>query len=106
MRCSRELGEAERPSPETRRRLVLVRPSLVDPVTEHRRVDSRVVDELCAELAVLYPDPVDVFEDAVAERLGLRRHPGCDLDGWRRARVRAIDALEDGAGAPRRAESR
>lgn len=57
--------------------------------------DPKVVDELYAEFAAAYPDPVDEFEDALAERLGLRRHPACDLEEWRRTRVEAIDALED-----------
>jgi len=102
MRLSRELERAERPCPETRGRprLVLVRPSLVDPVTEHGGVDPRVVDELFAELAALYPDPVDEFEDALAARLGVHRHPGWDLEQWRRERVRAIDAREGDADSP------
>lgn len=62
-------------------------------------MDPRVVDELCEELAAQFPDPVDVFEDALAERLGVRRHPDCGLAEWRRVRVQAIDALDDEAGA-------
>lgn len=57
--------------------------------------DPQAVDELCAELATAYPDPVDEFEDALAEGLGLKRHPACGLGQWRRERVRAIDALEN-----------
>jgi hypothetical protein len=93
MRLSRELGEAERPDSGTRsgRRFVVVRPGLLDSVTDRGRVDPRVVDELCAELADLYPDPVDEFEDALAEGLGVRRHPALELDQWRQVRAQAID---------------
>jgi hypothetical protein len=100
MRLSRELGEEERAvRSRGRPRLVRVRPSLVEPTAARRDVDPRVVEELCAELAELYPDPVDEFEDSLAETMGLRRHPECDLKEWRRVRVQAIEALEaDAAG--------
>ncbi len=41
-----------------------------------------------------FPDSVDVFEDDLAEKLGLNRHPALSLKEWRRARVRLIDAAE------------
>ncbi len=48
------------------------------------------VEELAAELAEAFPDPVDVFEDDLARELGLRRHPAMPLDQWRpRRRVSA-----------------
>ncbi len=41
-----------------------------------------------------FPDPVDVFEDALANKLGLERHPGMPLDEWRWVRVRFIEQAE------------
>ena len=49
-----------------------------------------VVDELLAALDRQYPDPVDVFEDELAWRLGGVRHPSCSRENWRRQRVRLI----------------
>ncbi len=56
---------------------------------------TEAVDELLRTLEAEFPDPVDVFEDALVARLGLVRHPSCPLDQWRRQRVRLIDAAED-----------
>lgn len=42
------------------------------------------VEELNAALIREFPDPVDVFEDDLAEKLGLKRGPGMSLDEWRR----------------------
>lgn len=47
--------------------------------------------------ADLRPDPVDVFEDLLAARLGLRRHPGLSQDRWRRLRVAFIEAAGERA---------
>lgn len=52
------------------------------------------LEQLLLQLAKEFPDPVDVFEDGVARRLGLARGPGCDQDTWRQLRVRFIDAAE------------
>ncbi len=50
------------------------------------------IEELDAGWLREYPDPVDVFEDELAVRLGLRRHPDLSLDEWRQVRVRYIEA--------------
>lgn len=55
---------------------------------------ERLVAEMAAEVAELYPDPVDVIEDELARRNGLVRHPGCPLARWRRVRVAFLDGLE------------
>lgn len=49
--------------------------------------------ELWDEVA---PDPVDVFEDELATKLGLERGPGCSKGDWRRQRVRFINAATEG----------
>ena len=46
---------------------------------------------MAAELAEAYPDPVDLFEDALAAELGLRWHPGLALKDWRLLRVQYIE---------------
>lgn len=56
-------------------------------------IDAEAVEELAAELAVQYPEPVDVLEDGLARRLGLRRHPRCPLEVWRRVRVRFLERV-------------
>jgi len=55
---------------------------------------SAAVDELMESLDREYPDPVDVFEDELARRLGSVRHPSCSYDDWRRQRVRMIETAE------------
>lgn len=37
-----------------------------------------------------HPDVVDVYEDALAAKLGLCQHPNCDQAAWREARVAFI----------------
>ncbi len=53
------------------------------------------IEELHQELLRLYPDPVDVLENELALRIGLHRHPRTSDSEWRRARVRAINALDE-----------
>ena len=53
------------------------------------------VSEFLADLNALYPDSVDVFEDELAIRLGLERHPDCTQDEWRVIRVRFINHATD-----------
>lgn len=50
------------------------------------------IDELLELWDQVDPDPVDVFEDELAAKLGLRRGPGTTKDEWRRHRVLFIDA--------------
>lgn len=38
------------------------------------------------------PDPVDLFEDELARRLGHERPPAVPYDAWRRQRVAAIES--------------
>ena len=64
---------------------------------------TEAVDALSKALEAEFPDPVDVFEDELAGRLGFARHPSCPLDQCRRQRVRLIDAAEDEGVAERRA---
>lgn len=45
---------------------------------------------LDAALQRAFPDPVDLYEDALARSLGLHRHPTCPRDLWRRFRVRFL----------------
>ena len=52
------------------------------------------VDEMHAVLMHRFPDPVDVFEDQLAQELGLERAPGMSLEEWRRTRVRFIEAAD------------
>ena len=59
------------------------------------------VEELLQAWGIEFPDPVDVFEDELAARLGLVRHPSCSLEDWRTQRVRLIDAAEDASLLPR-----
>ena len=49
------------------------------------------IEEIDAACLREFPDPVDVFEDELAERLGLRRHPTLSLNEWRKVRVRYVD---------------
>ena len=56
---------------------------------------QELAEEWAAELAILYPDPVDIFEDNLASELGLHRYPGLSLGAWRRLRV---DYINDVAG--------
>jgi hypothetical protein len=50
------------------------------------------LEALLARLEALFPDPVDVFEDRLAARLGLLRGPGVSDARWRTLRVSFIDA--------------
>ncbi len=52
------------------------------------------VEEIHVALMREFPDPVDVFEDDLAEKLGLARGPALSVEEWRRARVRLIDAAD------------
>ena len=61
---------------------------------EPEALDS-LVEELVAECDWVYPDPVDLFEDELASRLGLRRHILLSQEGWRSARVVFISADPD-----------
>ena len=45
-----------------------------------------------ADMDRFYPDPVDVFEDELATRLGLERHASLSLRDWRETRVAFIEA--------------
>lgn len=45
----------------------------------------------------LHPDPVDVFEDLLAARLGLSRCPRFFQERWRRLRVAFIEAASERA---------
>lgn len=38
-----------------------------------------------------FPDPVDLFEDRLAELLGARRHPALSYNEWRVVRVSFIE---------------
>lgn len=67
--------------------------------------DREGIEELHALLLELFPDPVDLLEDELAGELGLRRHPSLSYTEWREARVRAIDAGEDGLSRVRAAGS-
>ncbi len=49
------------------------------------------IAELDAEPVREFPDPVDVFEDELAEQMGLRRHPELSLHEWRVVRVQFIE---------------
>ena len=49
------------------------------------------VEEIDAAPIEQFPDPVDVFEDELAQKLGLPRALGMPLEEWRRARVRFIE---------------
>jgi hypothetical protein len=63
---------------------------------QHHDLDiEAIAEQWAAELAEEFPDPVDVFEDDLARRLGLRRHPAMPLDQWRRLRVHFINAADD-----------
>ena len=53
------------------------------------RRHAAAVEQMAAELAEA--DPVDLFEDDLARKLGLERHPRLPLDEWRELRVRFID---------------
>ncbi len=55
------------------------------------RRHAAAVEEMAAELAGAYPEPVDVFEDGLAAELGLRRYPGLPLEDWRQLRVQYIE---------------
>ena len=57
---------------------------------------TAAVEELMDALDREYPDPVDVFEDELARRLGCVPHPSCSYEDWRRQRVRLIEAAEPG----------
>ncbi len=50
------------------------------------------VGDLPATLDREHPDPVDLFEDELARRLGCVRHPSTSREDWRLQRVRLIEA--------------
>lgn len=52
------------------------------------------VEELLTAWDLDHPDPVDTFEDELARRLGLVRHPSTSREDWRGQRVRLIEAAE------------
>lgn len=56
---------------------------------------DELIDQWSAELDVLFPDPVDLFENGLAAELGLFRHPDMPLNEWRRVRVRFIESFPD-----------
>lgn len=60
------------------------------------------LEELLDLLEEKYPDPVDLFEDELARRLGIERHPAMTYDLWRRRRVEAIEAAGSRADAEAR----
>ena len=53
-----------------------------------------VIDDLLEAWQRESPDPVDLFEDELARRLGLVQHPHCSPASWRQHRVRLIEAAE------------
>lgn len=53
---------------------------------------EKIVDEMLDALALVDPDPVDVFEDRLAALLGVYRHPTLEPGSWRSVRVAAIEA--------------
>lgn len=53
---------------------------------------TSTADKLQQLLETLYPDPVDVFEDELAERLGFVWHPNRPLDEWWRRRGRNVSS--------------
>ena len=55
---------------------------------------EEVIDDLLAAWERESPDPVALFEDELARRLGLVQHPHCSQPSWRRQRVRVIEAAE------------
>lgn len=57
------------------------------------------VEALLELTEYLYPDPVDQFEDLLAELLGVHRHPTIPYKVWRIVRVRAIEAAGESADA-------
>ncbi len=60
-------------------------------MTQHDDFEA-AVEEIHASLVRRFPDPVDTFEDDLASKLGLERHPEMSMEEWRRVRVRFIDA--------------
>ncbi len=65
-------------------------------LTERRQAAEfgAAVEALSAELAEVFPDPVDVFEDDLASKHGLERHPELTQAEWRRLRVRFIEQAD------------
>lgn len=63
-----------------------------DELAESLEAPDPKVSQLMAELERVFPDPVDVFEDELAARIGIHRHPNCPRQAWRRHRVAAIEA--------------
>lgn len=53
------------------------------------------LDDFVEEVRRAYPDPVDVFEDRLAAKLGLERGPGLSEAAWRQQRVAFIDSFAD-----------
>lgn len=65
------------------------------------------VDEIHEILMRLFPDPdpVDVFEDDLAQELVLVRDPALPCEEWRRLRVQFVDAADaKGGGLVSRSE--
>ena len=53
-----------------------------------------VIEDLLEAWKREFPDPLDLFEDELARRLGLVQHPYCSPASWRQHRVRLIEAAE------------
>ncbi len=53
-----------------------------------------VIEAIHAALMQQFPDPVDVFEDELAQTLGLTRDPALSLDEWRFQSALFIDAAD------------
>ena len=59
---------------------------------EQPKTFEEKLEELMALADWLYPDPVDLYEDELARRLGLVRHPSAAYEEWRRQRVAFIES--------------
>jgi len=69
-------------------------------------VDKDDVEDLDALFKALFPDPVDIFENRRAAELGLHRHPSLGEEDWRRLRVAAINAADEGEESDQEADHR
>ena len=56
--------------------------------------DDEFIEMMVAEMERLDPCIVDAFEDALAAKLGLLRHPELSRTEWRELRVGYINALD------------
>lgn len=54
-------------------------------------LSGSAAEKLHQALRVLNPDPVDVFEDELADELGIQRPEGMSYRKWRRYRVEASE---------------